>query len=415
MRQLFSICICILFGTIVYAQELNVKGLIISTEDGGQPISDVEVRVKGTDARVYTKNNGDYDLTIEMSSYADIFYHRNNPSSPVLIFSKKGYRTMEIPVKGRTVIDLVMQPEDRLMESIIKTGSAIGQSQQLLCYSVGAVPEEAITATHTTDVGVSLQGKVPGLRVNQINGQPGQGVFFQLRSANSISNGQQPLILLDGIYLNGSSLADINLENVEKVEVLKGAAGASLFGSRAANGVIQIFTKRGKSLDEVTTKVLYRGEYGYTQEVNRYDVNEFTNREILSADGPQPVLGNPSEDNIHNTSLPNLQDYQSDFLFQNGAFSSNNLTILNKSGSTNFLASFQRLEDEGVIQTSDGYTRNSFQLNLDHRVSNKFDIRVNGMYTDSEQDFLATYSNGPNSFLANTLFFYAYVWIRCCK
>ena len=404
MRELQTTFLFLLILFTAQAQELNVRGIVISTEDGGQPIADVEVLVKGTDVRVYTKNSGEYDLLIELSSYADIFYHRNNPQSPVLLFSKKGYRTMEIPVKARTVIDLVMQPESNF-ESVIETGSALGRPQELLCYSVGEVKEEAITTTHTTDIGIGLQGKVPGLRVNQVNGQPGQGVFFQLRSANSIANGQQPLVLLDGIYLNGSSLADINLENVERVEVLKGAAGASLFGSRAANGVIQIFTKRGESLPEIGTKVLYRGEFGYTEEVNRYAINEFTNRVVENPAGPQPVLGAASSQNIHLTPLPNLQDYQSDFLFQRGLFNTHNITVLNKSAKTNFLASFQRLEDEGIIQTSEGFTRNSFQLNLDHRISNKFDIYINGMYADSEQDLISAYSNGPQSFLATTLFF----------
>lgn len=404
MRKILILFLCLLGGYIMQAQELNVKGIVISTEKGGVPIADVEVRVKGTDARVFTRNNGEYTLVIEMSSYADIFYHRNNPLSPVLIFTKDGFRTMEIPVKGRITIDLVMQPENEF-ESLIETGSAVARPEQLLCYSVGEVKESIITATHTTDVGMSLQGKVPGLRVNQINGQPGQGVFFQLRSANSIANGQQPLILLDGVYLNGSSLADLNLENVERVEVLKGAAGASLFGSRAANGVIQIFTKRGENLLEAGTKVIYRGEYGYSEVINQYPINDLTNREILDPNGPQPVLGNPSVDNIHNTPLPNFQDYQTDLLFKQGAFNAQNLTILNRSGTTNFMASFQRLEDEGIFQTSDGFTRNTLQVNLDHRVSNKFDAKFQGLYTISNQDLLTSYSNGPNSFLATTLFF----------
>ncbi len=405
MRKLLFFLLNVLFVTVVQGQELNVQGKIISTENGGQSISDVEIIVKGTNVRVYSKNDGTYELSIEMSSFADIFYHRNDPNSPVLIFSKEGYRTMEIPVKGRTYIDLVMQPSDPLLESIIKTGSAIGQAQQLLCYSVGEVQEEQITQTHTSDVGVGLQGKIPGLRVNLANTQPGQGVFFQLRSANSIANGQQPLVMLDGIYLNGSSLADINLENVERIELLKGAAGASYFGSRAANGVIQIFTKRGKGLNEVGTKVIYRGEYGYTEEVGRYDINQFTNREILNSEGPQPVLGNATEENVFDTPLPNFQDYQSDFLFQRGDFYANNLTIVNRSATTNFLASFQHLKDEGVFQTSDGFTRNNVQLNLDHQVSNKFDLQFTSMYTNSKQDLLANFSNGPNSFLATTLFF----------
>ena len=384
------------------SQELIVKGVIISVLDRA-PMSDVSISVKGQNTSTKSNSNGKYEITVDVATYADVFYARAK-EGPTLIFSFPGYRTLEIPVKGRNLIDMVMQPDEPQLEEIIVTGTAVGQVRSLMSYAVGKVDETSFEPSYSNNFGIGLQGKVPGLRVNQVGGQPGQNIYFQIRSANSIANGQQPLIILDGTYLTNSSILDINPEDIEKIEVLKGSAGASLYGSQAANGVIQVFTKRGNKVEEDFTEVVYRGEWGTSQRIKEYDLNGFTNREILNSSGPQPVLGNPTASNIHNTPLPNLQNYQEDILFKSGQLWSNSISVRKNSKKTGFYTSFQRFTDEGIIQGSDGFTRNSIRLNLDHQISNKFDLQISSMYSNSEIDWVDTYSNGPNSFLATTLF-----------
>ncbi len=407
MNRLISLFITVVLVFVFWAkdlhgQELTVKGKVISVVDGTALVG-VNISVKGTEGGTVTDIRGEYNLKVDVPSFADVFYSRNN-EGPILIFSYTGFRTLELPVKGRPVIDVVLQPEAEVLEEIVVTGNAVGKSATLMSYSVGKISNKLLNPVVATGLGAGLQGKVAGLRVNQIGGQPGQGVFFQVRSANAIANGQQPLIIIDGVFLNGSTLADINPEDVDRVEVLKGSAGASLYGSQAANGVIQIFTKRGKDLAVGETHVVYRTEIGYSEEVNRYDINQFTNREILLADGPQPILGDPTADNIHNNALPNLQDYQEGILFKRGALISNQVSAFGKTDRSNFYVSGQRLSDEGVIQSSDGYTRNSLRLNLDHLISNKLNLQVSSYYSNSNQDLLASASNGPSSFLASSLF-----------
>ena len=394
----FTIFLCLSFS--VMAQELTVKGKVISVVDG-TPLIGVNVSIKGTETGTATDNRGEYNLKVDVPSYADVFYR--DKQGPILVFSYTGFRTLELPVKGRPLIDVVLQPETEILEEVVVTGNAVGKSATLMSYSVGKIGDDLLEPVNSIQLGAGLQGKVAGLRVNQIGGQPGQGVFFQIRAANAIANGQQPLIIVDGTFLNGTTLADINPEDVHRVEVLKGSAGASLYGSQAANGVIQIFTKRGKDLEVGETKVVYQGEFGYSEGVGRYDLNEFTNREILLAEGPQPILGNPTANNIHDNPLPNLQDYQEDILFQRGMISSNQVVVSGKRDRTNFYFSGQRLQDKGVIQTSDGYTRNAFRFNFDYQLSNKFTLGVNSFYSTSAQDLLASVSNGANSFLATTL------------
>ncbi len=397
MKQTFLLLILLLLGWEASAQ--TVKGTV-TTEDGGEPLIGVAIQLKGTDSGTYTSIKGDYQLTVP--SMGALFF--DSGPQPVLVFSYAGYETVEVPVDGRGEINVVLKPLATELDEVVVTGTAAGLSPKTLSYSVGRIREADLLTVPTPTLGIGLQGKVPGLLVNQVGGQPGQGAYFQVRSANALANGQQPLLIVDGIFLSGATLADINPEDIDRVEILKGSAGTSLYGSQAANGVIQIFTRRGKNLEVGETRVTYRGEAGLSEAPSRYDLNTFTNREILDPDPPQPILGNPTEDNIHNTVLPNLQDYQEDYLFDRGLYLSNYLAVEGKTQATNFLLSYQRLRDEGVFQASDGYTRNAFRLNLDHLISNKFGVKVSSAYSTSRQDLLAPVSSGPNSYLATMLF-----------
>jgi len=397
MKHALLLLSLLLGGWTASAQ--TIKG-IVTTEEGGDPLIGVAVQLKGTDAGTYTSVEGDYQ--IGLPSLGGLFF--DSGPSPVLVFSYTGYETVEVPVDGREEINIVLQPLATDLNEVVVTGTAAGQSPRTLSYSVGRIRQAELLTVPTPTLGIGMQGKVPGLLVNQVGGQPGQGAYFQVRSANAIANGQQPLLIVDGAFLSGATLADINPEDIDRIEILKGSAGTSLYGSQAANGVIQLFTRRGQNMEVGETRVTYRGEAGISEAPNRYDLNTFTNREILDPDPPQPILGNPTESNIHNTLLPNLQDYQEDILFDRGLYLSNYLAVEGKTQATNFLVSFQRLRDEGVFAASDGYTRNAFRLNLDHLISNKFGIKVSSSYSTSRQDLLASVSNGPNSYLATTLF-----------
>ncbi len=373
-----------------------VKGKVLSATDRN-PLAGVNIVLKGTKSGTTTNESGEYAIEVRQNFFSTY-------ASDTLVFSYTGFQAQAISVNGRLVLDVLLQPEITPLAEIVVTGSAVGRSAKTMSYAVGKINGIQLSEVPSANVGSGLQGKIAGLRVNQTGGQPGQGVFFQIRSANSIANGQQPLIIVDGIFLNGSTLADLNAEDIEKVEVLKGSAGTSLYGSQAANGVIQIFTKRGRNLVAGETRVIYRGEFGVSQESKRYNINNFTNREILNPNGPQPLLGNPTTDNTFVTPLPNLQDYQESVLFQTGAFQTNYLAIEGKSDRTNFLASVQRLRDEGILQNTTGYTRHAFRLNADHQVSNKLEVQTSAMFSFSEQDFLEPMSNGSSSFLAGALF-----------
>ncbi len=384
------------------AQETTIRGKVTSAADG-EALAGVTIQIKGTNTGTATDASGAFEIQVpDMSAF---FFRNPLPEElPVLIFSYTGFQTREVLLEGQTRLDIALLPDATLLNEVVVTGTAAGQTQKSLSFAVGRIDEPLMTTVPFPNPGAGLQGKVAGLRVSQSGGQPGQEVFFQIRSANSIANGQQPLVVVDGIFLNGASLADIDPEDIEKVEILKGPAGAALYGSQAANGVIQLFTRRGQRLDVGETKVTYRGETGFTEGLNRYDLSNFTNREILDPDGPQPILGNPTPENINNVPLPNLQNYQDDVLFRRGLYVSNYLALEGKTARSNFMVSAQHLRDEGIIQSSKGYSRTAFRLNFDHRLSNRFAVRISSSVTSSNQDLLPLTSNGPSSFLASTLF-----------
>ncbi len=388
--------------TTLHAQTSLVSGRVTSAD--GVPLAGVNVVLQESGNGTVTNEDGYYQIAVPGAATGGNFFARKSPEYPTLVFSYTGFETAEVKVGNNTQLDIAMKSEFTELAEIIITGTAVGQYSKLLSFAASNLNEKLISTVPAPDPGGGLQGKVAGLRVNHPGGQPGQGVSFQIRSANSIANGQQPLLIVDGLYLNGTSLADFHVEDIDRIEVLKGSAGTSLYGSQAANGVIQIFTKRGNDLEAGKTQVTYRSEIGYSQETNRYPLNNRTNREIIDPTGPQPILGNPSETGLLDTELPNLQDYQDAYLFKKGSYQSHYLGVEGKVNRTNFLASAQRFRDQGIIQTSDGYTRHAFRLNFDHEISSKLQMKASGYYSTSKQDLLTPTSNGPGSYLASMLF-----------
>lgn len=391
-RSIFALFFLLPFTAA--AQEIAIRGAVTDAGSGA-PLAGVAVQEKGSPNSTFTDVEGQYEIRVRQSFFTGL-------SPTILVFSLAGYETLEEAPGGRALVDVRMEPEARAAAGLFSTGRAVGSPAEVISYAAGQMDEPLLQAAPNPTIAGGLQGKVAGLRATPAGGQPGESAYLQLRAANSVANGQQPLILIDGIYLNGSTLADINPEDIERIEVLKGAAGAAFFGSLGGNGVIQIFTRNGKGLETGDTRFTYRTELGYSRLADQYPLNEFTNREILDPKGPQPVLGALTTDAVYDTPLPNLQDYQGDFLFRDGAFRSHYLSVEGNSGPTHFLASAQRFLDEGLIQGVEGYERNAFRANLGHQAG-KLGIRLHSMYSGSSQSLLEPTANGPGSLLSNTL------------
>ncbi|MGV8095840.1 MAG: TonB-dependent receptor [Mangrovibacterium sp.] len=227
-------------STVTLSQPKSVSGKV--TDSSGSPLRGVTVIIKGTTEGTITDSNGNYSLS-------------NVPENAALIFSFVGMRTQELSVSGRTSIDVSLTEETIRIEEVVAIGYGT-QRRVNLTGSVSTVAPTEIQARPHQNVAALLQGKVPGLLISSNSGRPGrEGVNILLRGMASYGTNNTPLVIIDGIP---ASLDMVNPEDVESVSVLKDAASASIYGSRATNGVILITTRKGK---KGFNRLTYNGSY----------------------------------------------------------------------------------------------------------------------------------------------------------
>lgn len=198
----------------------------------GEPVPGVGIIIKNTRQGVTTDVDGKFTI--------------NSSKGTVLVVSALGYATQEIVVDGSS-LKVVLEDSAEQLADVIVTGVARGTSMATLPFTVEKISEASIQEVTGNNVAVTLAGKMPGVKISYLNGNPGSEPVIKLRGGTSFDSNSQPLIIVDGIVTEGS-LKDINMEDVEDIEVIKGAAAASFYGSKAAGGVVHIITKRGASL-----------------------------------------------------------------------------------------------------------------------------------------------------------------------
>ncbi len=274
----FLLFVCFgLFAQQIYSQT-TVRGNI--TDESGVPLPGANVIIEGTSTGVSTDFDGNYQIQAEQGQ--------------VLQFSYIGYSTQRITVGNQDTIDVQLQPDNQLEEVIVTSlGFTVVKDQQGSTSS--AINTQSVLRSGEPTIANALSGKASGVRISRSNGDPGAGSTIRIRGANTIDGSSQPLIIVDGVPLDnttsyaggnaltggrtggvsqGSRLNDINPSDIESLQVLKGASAAALWGSRAANGVIVITTKKGSrgeaqisfrssySLDEISERIPMQNTWG---------------------------------------------------------------------------------------------------------------------------------------------------------
>ena len=244
-KKLFYVFLFVLFfSAVATAQERTITGVV--KDDAGLPLNVVSVMIKGTSHGVATDFDGNYRIKVP-----------NNKA--VLVFSQIGMKTVEKVVGKANNIDVILREEAQELGEVVVTGLGVATDKRKVAISVDAVSEKSLKRTPVKSIDDALSGKIAGAQIQSTSGQPGQQANIILRGINSLST-TQPMVIVDGVEVNtnsyslgttGSSsvssrLADLDLSNVERVEVIQGAAAATIYGAQGANGVIQIFTKKGK-------------------------------------------------------------------------------------------------------------------------------------------------------------------------
>ena len=382
MKKLFLIALlacftagplAVSFGNTAGAAEQrgpqNVKVSGVVKDAGGEAIPGVGVVVKGTRQGTATDFDGRYELTAPMGAELE--------------FSALGYETKTVTVTGGT-LNIVLEEGSQWLDDVIVTGVAKGTSKATLPFTVEKVSDEALKEVVGTNVATALAGKMPGIKIVPTNGNPTTEPIIQLRGGTSFDNQEQPLIIVDGIVTQGG-INDINMEDVESIEIIKGAAAASFYGSKAAGGVIHIIPKRGASLDNGQVHVTFKTEEGPNW-VGFRPARTTAHNNAVDATG-QVIPGVTDPDTIYDNKFISGHDSYDDF-FVPRIYASNTLSMTgrSKSGDINYYASIQNTNTPGVVVLLNGVTRTSFRANMDAKLSKMVTFSTSNLFVRSLKD-----------------------------
>ncbi|MGE0771336.1 MAG: SusC/RagA family TonB-linked outer membrane protein [Cyclobacteriaceae bacterium] len=267
------------------AQQRTVSGRVTDASTG-QALPGVNVVVKGTTTGTSTDMDGTFVLSL------------NEPST-VLSFSFIGYVTQEVAVGERSMVDISMTNDAIFLSEIVVTGTGVPTEKRKLAFSVETVNGESLPIVPTAGIDQALVGKVPGALISPINGTPGAEVSIVLRGINTINRGTMPMILVDGIQMAATTLSSLDPVTIESVEVIQGAAAATIYGAQGANGVIQIFTRKGKQgkVKIDFTSGLSRNEFLNTGNLRKASLHGFltnANNEVINPGDSIPLQQDPA-------------------------------------------------------------------------------------------------------------------------
>ncbi|HEY5491866.1 MAG TPA: SusC/RagA family TonB-linked outer membrane protein [Gemmatimonadaceae bacterium] len=290
-------------------------------------------------------------------------------------------------------IDFVMKADPFRLSELVITGVATETSMNKVPFSIAKVSDAQMKEVPASSPVAALAGKVAGANVELGSGEPGAAPIIRLRGSTNLGVGtSSPLILMDGV-ITKFSISDIDASDVESIEVLKGAAAASFYGSDAANGVLNITTKRGKGGVDGEVLIKTRSEFGKSDVEHYVVTNHHTNYQ-LNADGSifYSTAGTPVVktdgivDNAYPSTGPDVWRDQLKLWLKPGQYYSNNVQVSMKKGNTNFASSFTSDHDQGIVPMRNGFWRQTARLNVDQAINPKMDISASVTYGDSKYD-----------------------------
>lgn len=354
----------------------DIRGTVVS--DDGRPLPGVSIRLPNTTVGTATDEDGTYEFTFTTAV------------SPVIVeFSFIGFVTERVSVIGSGVYDVTMTTDILRISEVVVTGTSGLTEKKQLGNSISTVDGGEIAGSGAVDVSGALSGKIPGALVTQTSGSPAGEVSVKLRGNSTINSDSEPLYIIDGVIVDNSSnelvpvgsggvqnrLVDLNPNDIERIEVIKGAAAAAIYGSRASNGVVQIFTKRGRvGAPRVTySTTLTRSEVRKTVKVNDAPVewvNPADNSDLA-------VRGRCDESSFANcTEVPGFQrfDYQ-DYIFDAGIGTDQYLSVAGGTDRTTYFISGAYYFNEGIVRNAD-FSRTSLRVNVGQALSDWVFVNV---------------------------------------
>ena len=347
-----------------------IKGTILDAT--GMPVIGANVMVKGTTNGTITDMDGKFSLEVDKNA--------------ILVVSYIGYANQEIKVGNQNALSITMKEDAEALDELVVVGYGTVKKSDLTG-SVGSVSMEDVNKVGITSADRALQGQVAGVQVNARSGQPGESMMIRVRGGNSLSGGNEPLYVIDGMPVEGMS-SDINPEDILSMEVLKDASSTAIYGSRGANGVVMITTKRGK---EGKTTVDYNGYIGVSQLRKKLDLLEKDDyiamvNEVSVNDG-NGILITPEQAAL----LPN-NDWQ-DLAYQTALTHSHQFSVSGGNDKTKVYSSLNYMNQEGIIKGSN-YNRFALRINGDQKITDKISLNASVAYSYGTQNTANSNADG---------------------
>ena len=382
-RTLFCLFVVLLGLSLTgpaWAQR-TITGTVTDVEEA--PLPGVNVQVEGTTRGTTTNMDGSYAIELPAE--------RNQ-----LVFTFVGFRSQTVMVGDQSTVDVQLEEDVLGLDEVVVTGLATSVKRRNLANAVGTISEEDLVPVPAQTLERALSGKIAGLNVSQNTGAPGGGINVNLRGTSTITGSTQPLYVVDGVIMDNSDIqpgldfvtaaasagsdnpqgqptnriADINPNDIESIEVLKGASAAAIYGSKATNGVVIISTKRGQAGE---TQINITQQTGFSTILNKIGTRDFTDNPEAAGDDANLVRQN------------GFIDYEELVYGREGLTSETTVSISGGDADTRFYASGLALTENGIVDNT-GYDKYSAKLNLEQKVSDRLRVQLNSSLVRSESD-----------------------------
>ncbi|MFD2786817.1 SusC/RagA family TonB-linked outer membrane protein [Hymenobacter rubripertinctus] len=426
---LIAIPLVALSVTQVIAQTREVSGRITDRATG-QGLPGVTVLVKGTTTGVSTNSDGSYTIAVPASA-------------TTLAFSSIGFVNVERAIGTDNVINIGLASDSKQLGEVVVSALGVRQARDEQGVAVSQVQGSAVARSGETSAITGLSGKSSGLQVTRTGGDPGAGAYIQIRGQNSVTGSNQPLIIVDGVPISNSTLGsdiggvvqqsrlnDINPNDIESIQILKGAAASAQWGSRAANGVIYITTKRGGS-DSGKLSITYGTTYSADRVSYKHDLQDTYGRgsqgvaaltsnttgnswgdKISTRSGAPDVVNSTGSGGFYTAqngqvyypitkknSQETFLDKNFDGVFQTGHFLENNLSLSAGNKDGNIFLSVSDLNQKGIVRNNSDYRRTTGRVNAFRNFNDIVKIAGNMTYSRVESNRIQQGSNTSGLYL----------------
>ena len=365
--------LALILAQCMYAQNKTITGTV--TDSKQEPLIGVNVMLKGNSTvGTITDIDGNYTLSV--------------PSDKaVLVYSYIGYTSQEVTVGQQSTINILLKEDAQALDEVVVVGYGVVKKRDLVG-SIASVKSQDITAVPTSNVLESMQGKIAGLDMTRSSGQPGSSFNFTIRGNRSLTASNAPLILVDGIAYGAD--IDINPNDVESIEVLKDASTTAIYGSRGANGVILVTTKKGK---EGKVKVDLNAYWGPSLSTNLPKMNNTQQYVAMRREAMRAVgqWSSPADDSVIWDAVAleriknNVNTDWYDLIMDDATTQNYQVSVSGGTEATKVSFSLDYFDETGILK-GDDYNRYNGRMNLSQRIMKGMEAGASALFTTSTRN-----------------------------